>query len=163
MAGRIQAAIKQRRGFRTIEEEVYVGLQLVADRLAAPWARVLKESADLTLVQYNVLRILRGAGAEGLWAGELGERLVTRSPDVTRIVDRLEKRGLVRRSADPSDRRAVRVHITDAGRERIAPFDTPQARAQLVEVFRGVGRERLEAFRDTLEAILAAAERTAET
>ena len=161
MTGRIQAAIKQRRGFRTIEEEVFVGLQLVADRLAEPWARVLKESADLTMVQYNVLRILRGAGAEGLWAGELAERLITRSPDVTRIVDRLEKRGLVRRAADPADRRAVRVHITDEGRERIAPFDAPPMRARLVDVFGSVGRQRLEALRDTLEDILAAAEREA--
>ena len=158
MTGRIQAAIKQRRGFRSIEEEVFIGLQLVADRLAEPWARVLKESADLTMVQYNVLRILRGAGADGLWAGELAERLITRSPDVTRIVDRLETRGLVRRSADPADRRAVRVHITDEGRERIAPFDAPQMRGRLVEAFAGIGARRLEALRDTLEDILTAVE-----
>ena len=162
MTGRIQAAIQQRRGFRSIEEEVYVGLQLVADRLAAPWARVLKEQADLTLVQYNVLRILRGAGADGLWAGELAERLITRSPDVTRIVDRLEKRGLARRSADPADRRAVRVHITDDGRERIAPFDAPQIRARLADAFRGIGVKRLEALRDTLEDILSAVQEEAE-
>ena len=155
MASLIQQRLKQRRKFRTLEEEVFVGLQLAADRLTEPWARVLKESADLTLVQYNVLRILRGAGPEGLWAGELADRLVTRSPDVTRIVDRLEKRGLVRRSHDPADGRAVRVHITDDGRERIAPFDT-QVRELIVDIFRDVGKQRLEALRDTLEAILAA-------
>ena len=88
----IQYYIRQQRGFRTLEEEVFVGLQLAADRLMAPWERTLRERADLTPVQYNVLRILRGAGAEGLWAGEIAARLIARSPDVTRLVDRLEKR-----------------------------------------------------------------------
>lgn len=158
MPSLIQQHLKQRRSFRSLEEEVFVGLQLVADRLTEPWARVLKESADLTVVQYNVLRILRGAGPDGLWAGEIADRLVTRSPDVTRIVDRLEQRGLVRRSPDPVDARAVRVHITDAGRERIVPFDE-QAPHLLKEVFRDLGKQRTEALRDTLDAILAALDR----
>ena len=72
----IQRQIKQERPFRSIEEEVFVGLQIVSDRLMAPWAAHLKQVADLTHVQYNVLRILRGAGPNGLSAGEVGERLI---------------------------------------------------------------------------------------
>jgi DNA-binding MarR family transcriptional regulator len=153
MPGLIAQRLQQRRNFRTIEEEVWVGLQLTADRLTEPWARVLREQADLTLVQYNVLRILRGAGTEGLLVGEVAGRLITRSPDVTRIVDRLERQGLARRTPDEADRRAVRVHLTEAGRERIAPLDA-QIREAVVDLFRDVGSVRLEAFRDTLEAIL---------
>jgi DNA-binding MarR family transcriptional regulator len=89
MSSTIQRHLKQSRPFSTLEEEVFVGLQLVSDRLMQPWAAYLKESADLSHVQYNVLRILRGAGQAGLSAGEVGERLITRSPDVTRLIDRL--------------------------------------------------------------------------
>ena len=153
MANVIQQLIKQKRAFRSLEEEVFVGLQLVADRLMEPWARYLKEEADLTTVQYNVLRILRGAGADGLLAGEIGERLIARSPDVTRLIDRLEKRGLVKRRREPEDRRAVRVFITEAGRERLTPLDEA-ARGALRPVFDGIGRQQLADFRDTLEVIL---------
>jgi len=147
----IRRFLKQQRSFRSLEQEIYVGLQLVADRLAEPMERMLRERADLTMVQYNVLRILRGAAPEGLWASEIAGRMITRSPDVTRIVDRLEKRGLVRRGRDPADGRAVRVHITDAGLEQMRPFD------DLAPGMTGLGHldeQRLETLRDTLDAIL---------
>jgi DNA-binding MarR family transcriptional regulator len=155
MPNRIQQHLKQNRQFPSLEEEVFVGLQIVADRLMAPWAETLRKTADLSPVQYNVLRILRGAGAEGLWAGEVAERLITRSPDVTRLVDRLEKRGLVRRSADPADRRAVRVHITEAGLARLAPLDV-LSRPRLKQIFERLGHERLVELRDGLEATIQA-------
>ena len=145
--------IHQHRPFHSLEEEVFVGLQLVADRLMEPWAKHLRETADLTHVQYNVLRILRGAGDAGLWAGEVAERLITRSPDVTRIVDRLEKRGLVRRRRDSDDRRAVRVFITKAGLERMAPLDRA-ARTMLAQHLGSLGEARLTELRDTLELLL---------
>ncbi|HSJ13845.1 MAG TPA: MarR family transcriptional regulator [Longimicrobiales bacterium] len=153
----IQYYIRQQRGFRTLEEEVFVGLQLAADRLMAPWERTLRERADLTPVQYNVLRILRGAGAEGLWAGEIAARLIARSPDVTRLVDRLEKRGLVSRCRDAVDGRAVRVHITAAGLERIGPLDE-HVRTELHDVLGGLGEARLATLKDALEAVLASVE-----
>jgi DNA-binding MarR family transcriptional regulator len=149
----IQQHIRQQRGFHSLEEEVFVGLQLVADRLMEPWAKHLRDTADLTHVQYNVLRILRGAGADGLWAGEVAERLITRSPDVTRLVDRLEKRGLVRRRRDNDDRRAVRVFITKAGLERIAPLDRA-ARSMLSQHLGQLGERRLADLRDNLESLL---------
>lgn len=153
MAGTIQRHLRQQRPFRSLEEEVFVGLQLVADRVMAPWASYLRETADLTPVQYNVLRILRGAGAEGLWAGEVAERLVARSPDVTRLLDRLERRGLVHRSRDPDDRRVVRVRITPAGKDQLAGLDDV-GRRRLAANFRHIDRGDLEVLRDTLERIL---------
>lgn len=149
----IQRQIKQERPFRSVEEEVFVGLQIVSDRLMAPWAAHLKQVADLTHVQYNVLRILRGAGPDGLTAGEVGERLITRSPDVTRLIDRLEKRGLVARYPHPDDRRAVRICITEDGREQIARLDQ-KSRSLIRSCFEGLSPKRLEALRDSLDAVL---------
>ena len=160
MTGSIQRLIKQRKPFRSVEEEVFVGLQLVADRLMEPWARYLKEHADLTTVQYNVLRILRGAGEDGLLAGEVGERLIARSPDVTRLIDRLEKRGLVRRRRDPEDRRAVRVVISKAGRDTLTALDN-KAGNSLREPFASLSKAQLVALRDTLDSVLEANTSTA--
>lgn len=153
MSSAIQRVLKQKRPFRSIEEEVFVGLQIAADRLMEPWAAFLRETADLSHVQYNVLRILRGAGDEGLWAGEIGERLITRSPDVTRLIDRLEKRKLVKRKRDPSDRRAVRIQITDLGREEIASIDQT-SRNLLQSYMDRVPRAHIEALRDELDVLL---------
>lgn len=153
----IQRQIKQERPFRTVEEEVFVGLQIVSDRLMAPWAAHLKQAADLTHVQYNVLRILRGAGAGGLSAGEVGERLIARSPDVTRLIDRLEKRGLVLRQPDPEDRRAVRIFITEDGREQIASLDA-RSRSMIRSSFERLSTRQLETLRDSLSAVLQSVE-----
>ena len=157
MSSAIQRVLKQKRPFRSVEEEVFVGLQIAADRLMEPWAAFLRETADLSPVQYNVLRILRGAGDEGLWAGEIGERLITRSPDVTRLIDRLEKRKLVKRKRDPSDRRAVRIQITDLGREEIASIDQ-KSRSLLQSYMDRVPRDHIEALRDQLDVLLEAIE-----
>ena len=153
MSSAIQRVLKQKRPFRSIEEEVFVGLQIAADRLMEPWAAFLKETADLSHVQYNVLRILRGAGEEGLWAGEIGERLITRSPDVTRLIDRLEKRKLVKRRQDPADRRAVRVQITDLGREEITSIDQ-RSRTLLQSYLQRLSPGHIEALRDELDVLI---------
>jgi DNA-binding MarR family transcriptional regulator len=76
--------------------------------------RLLRES-ELTQPQYNILRILRGAGAEGLPSGVVGERMVGRDPDVTRLLDRMEERGLVTRTRSTTDRRVVTAHVTPEG------------------------------------------------
>lgn len=154
MSSAIQRYLKQTRPFRTVEEEVFLSIQVAADLLMEPWAAYLKETADLTPAQYNVLRILRGAGENGLWAGEIGQRLVTRNPDVTRLIDRLEKRKLVRRRSDASDRRAVRVHITDAGREQVGALDS-KARTMLPSLLARLPARKLTALRDELDTLLA--------
>lgn len=122
MTGRILQEIKQTRPFRTVEEEAHLNLQRTANALNQGIAELLK-AHDLTGTQYNVLRILRGAGTDGLTAGEIGDRMVTRDPDVTRLLDRLEKRGLVERWRCTHDRRVVWTRITADGEALIAPLD----------------------------------------
>lgn len=85
----------------------------------------LLKTADLSLAQFNVLRILRGAGPEGATCGQVGERLIRHDPDVTRLLDRLDRRGLIARGRDAVDRRVVRTRITRKGLELIARLDVP--------------------------------------
>jgi DNA-binding MarR family transcriptional regulator len=150
-----QRLLKQSRGFSSPHEELFLALQIAADRAMGPWEAHLRKKADLTHVQYNVLRILRGAGKEGRLAGEIGERLIARSPDVTRLIDRLEQRSLVRRKTDTTDRRAVRVHITAAGRKLIDPLDD-DAKRLMKETIGHVPDSQIIKLRDALNDLLEA-------
>ena len=119
--------------FTSAEHEVYLTLQRVAIDLAYQTAELLK-AADLSAPQFNVLRILRGAHRDGLTCGEIGGRMLTRDPDVTRLLDRLEKQGLVTRVRSRQDRRVVLACITERGQAVLAGIDEPlaqQHRAQL--------------------------------
>ena len=89
VTGRLQQEIKQTKPFESLEEEVILNLARTAEYLGSRSAEVFKR-ADLTGTQYNALRILRGAGPEGLSCREIGERMVTTGKDVTRLLDRLE-------------------------------------------------------------------------
>ena len=100
-----------------------LGLQLVSARLMEPWEKFLKATAELTLHQYNVLRILRGSHPSALPSGEIATRMISRDPDITRLVDRLEKRGLVARIRGRQDRRVVEVAITEKGLELLSGLD----------------------------------------
>ena len=126
MTGRLLSEIKQTKPFALPELEAFLNLMRSADTLAREITGVLKPSG-LTGAQYNVLRILRGAGEAGLPCGEIGARLVTHDPDITRLIDKLERRGLVARARDVADRRVVMVRITAAG-EALAG-DTELSRA----------------------------------
>ena len=116
--------IKQKRPFTSLPEEVILSMLRTADQLAAPMNEILRE-ANLSTSQYNVLRILRGAGEEGLACGEIGERMIRRDPDLTRLLDRLESAGLVTRARDTSDRRVVRATITEEGLRLLESLDRP--------------------------------------
>jgi DNA-binding MarR family transcriptional regulator len=105
------------------EEVVYLELLRTTDMLSRGVAQLLK-SHDLSATQYNVLRILRGAPA-GLVCGEIAERMITRDPDVTRLLDRLQKRKLIERHRDSQDRRAIMVKITRSGLHLLAGLDEP--------------------------------------
>ena len=109
MPGTIATLLKQQRPFSSPEQEALLGLRMTAARLIAPWAQFLKTTANLSTSQYNVLRILRGSHPGSLTCSEIGERTVARDPDVTRLVDGLSKRGLVRRTRSRTDRRVVQV------------------------------------------------------
>ena len=115
---------KQSRGRATnAEEKVFVELVNTADRLSRGPAALLKQ-ADLSSTQYNVLRILRGA-PEGLPCGEVGRRLISREPDITRLFDRMEKRGLISRTRESKDRRTVMTSITRSGLDLVNRLDEP--------------------------------------
>jgi DNA-binding MarR family transcriptional regulator len=115
--------IKQARPFSSLEEEAILGVQRTASVLDQAVSEALKPYG-LSSTQYNALRILRGAGAAGLACQEIGERMVTRDPDVTRLVDRLEARKLIERTRSPRDRRVVMVRISDAGKRLLASMDS---------------------------------------
>ena len=124
MAGKLMREIRQKKPFRTLHEEIALSLVRAADHTSASVIEVLRAAA-LSSSQYNVLRILRGSAPDGLPCGEISERMVRRDPDLTRLLDRLEARGLVVRTRDTRDRRIVRAAITDAGLELLAELDTP--------------------------------------
>lgn len=108
------------------EQEAFVAVLRTANALEQGLAALLK-GHELTPTQYNALRILRGAGPEGLMCSEIAERMLTRDPDVTRLLDRLERRGLTVRLRPAEDRRAVHAALTDAGKLLLAPLDGPVA------------------------------------
>jgi DNA-binding MarR family transcriptional regulator len=124
--------IKKKKPFESPAEEAYLNLLRTTTVLAADFERLFKD-AGLSEPQYNVLRILRGAGAggTGLPCLEIASRMITRVPDITRLVDRLESAGLVERARTSEDRRVVLVKITRKGLDAIAPLDGP-----LVEIHR---------------------------
>jgi len=126
MTRRLQTEIKQTKPFESIEEEVFLNLQRTAEVLMHSLEAGLKP-AGLSASQYNVLRILRGAGAEGLACRDIAERMVTRDPDMTRLLDRLEARGLVMRARDREDRRVITVRMTPEGLHRLQELDAPVA------------------------------------
>lgn len=105
------------------EESTFLELLRTSDTLSRRLAGVLK-SEDLSSTQYNVLRILRGA-PEGLACGEIAARMITRDPDVTRLLDRMEKRGLISRCRETKDRRVVQARITPEGLEALERLDEP--------------------------------------
>src|SRR5437762_5272460 len=105
------------------EEAAFLDLLRTTDMLSRGLAHVLKNE-DLSPTQYNVLRILRGA-PDGLPCGEIGNRLITRDPDITRLLDRLEKRHLISRCREEEDRRKVLTRITSEGLKLLAQLDEP--------------------------------------
>ena len=149
MTGKLQAAIRQRRPFPSLEAEAFLNLQRSADALMRGLAELLKPH-DLSPTQYNVLRILRGAEPDGLPCGEVGARLVTRDPDVTRLLDRMERRALLTRTRGPGDRRVVRARIAAEGLRLVNRLDGPIAglhRGQLAHL----GERRLRTLITLLE------------
>ncbi len=149
MAKRLQEELKQTRPFRTVEEEVMVGLARTADALQRGFVGVFK-AVGLSATQYNVLRILRGAGGPGLSCGDITERMVTRDPDLTRLLDRLETRRLVTRARDGEDRRVVTTRITQAGLSLLEQLEAPLA-AEQRRLLGHMGEKRLRVLADLLD------------
>ena len=120
----LQRELGKERPFDLLEQEVALNLHRTSDAIGIRFARMFK-SFGLTSQQYNVLRILRGVGGEGVPSQAIGERMITFDPDVTRLVDRLLKAELVERERSATDRRVVHVKITRKGLALLKKIDRP--------------------------------------
>jgi DNA-binding MarR family transcriptional regulator len=145
--------IKQTRSFTSLEGEAGLNIlrtsELLYDRLNTELKKL-----DLTFTQYNVLRILRGAGSEGVSCSQLAERMIVRDPDVTRLLDRIEKRGYVVRRRSEQDRRILMVTISPAGMKQLQAADRP-VREVMESSLRKLGKEVLSQLIQNLEAVRA--------
>ncbi len=133
----------------SLEEQTFVALLRTADQLQWRAAEMLKPHG-LSPTQYNALRILRGAGPEGLACSEVGERMINRDPDITRLLDRLERRGLIRRSREQTDRRVIKARITAAGLDLLKAMNREVAEFHR-QILGHLGGERLESLVRLLE------------
>jgi DNA-binding MarR family transcriptional regulator len=120
----LATALKQNRPFVSLEQEVYLSILRTASELSYAVDQFFRQF-DITQSQYNVLRILRGAGVDGLCRNEISERMVTATPDMSRLLDRMEKTGWVTRKRAEDDRRQVFTHITRSGMELLARLEKP--------------------------------------
>ena len=120
----LATALKQNRHFVSLEQEVYLSILRTASELSYAVDQFFRQF-DITQSQYNVLRILRGAGADGLCRNEISARMVTATPDMSRLLDRMEKTGWVTRKRAEDDRRQVFTHITKSGMELLARLEKP--------------------------------------
>jgi DNA-binding MarR family transcriptional regulator len=137
----------QRRRPAHLEEAAFLDLLRATDMLSRGPIVVLKQE-DLSMTQYNVLRILRGS-PEGLRCGEIASRMITRDPDITRLLDRLEKRGLISRSRETKDRRMVTARIAPPGLKLLGRLDEPVQETHRKQLGH-LGRERLRALTELL-------------
>jgi len=126
VSGKPLAEREQARPAASAAVEAFIHVLRAADHLGRGVESLLGP-ARLTGTQYNVLRILRGAGPAGLACREIGARMITRDPDITRLLDRLEKRGLVTRARERRDRRVITARISPAGWRILKSLDRPVA------------------------------------
>lgn len=124
MSNRLQDELKQSRPFGSLQEELWLNIARTSAVLDHAGAQFLKPFG-ITPTQYNVLRILRGAGEPGLCRNEVGERLIRAVPDVTRLLDRMEEMGLITRRRGDDDRRFVTAVITEQGLSLLVDIDVP--------------------------------------
>ena len=118
----LRSELQQRKPFGSLHQETFLNISRTHTLLDDAMARVLKPRG-LALTQYNVLRMLRGSGKEGLCRNEIRDRLITRMPDVTRLLDRMEEAGFISRVRGTVDRRLVRTTLTKQGRALVDTLD----------------------------------------
>jgi DNA-binding MarR family transcriptional regulator len=135
----------------SLEEQVFVAVLKAADHLGQQAEQMLK-SHGLTGTQYNVLRILRGAGPDGLPCRSVGDRMISHDPDMTRLLDRMEKRGLISRERQKDDRRVVKTRVTSQGLEILKKLDLP-VREMHKEQFLHMSGAKLKQLAELLEEI----------
>ena len=126
MTSALRTELRQRKPFTSLEQEAFLNVARTEAAFRHHLEKVLRPF-DISFTQYNVLRILRGAGQGGLCRNEIRDRLVDHMPDVTRLLDRMEETGWVTRSRGTEDRRQVSTHLTKAGKELVDSLDEPVA------------------------------------
>ena len=132
-------------------DRAFIALQRAADKLAQQAEQLVKANG-LTGAQYNVLRILRGAEPDGLACSTISERMISHDPDMTRLLDRMEKRDLITRQRQTDDRRVVKTRITGGGLELLKQLDHP-IRELHKKQFAHMGNARVKELTDLLEEI----------
>lgn len=154
---RLQAELKQTKPFASPVEEAFVGVVKTADLLLRLLDRNLI-AVGLSHQQYNVLRIVRGAGSAGIPTLAIGERLIECAPGMTRLLDRMEEKGTVRRERCKQDRRQVLCYVTAKGEQLLAQVE-PLVQGLAGRSFEQISPEELESFIETMEHIREQVER----
>lgn len=148
----MKSAPKSLSGETPLEARLFVSILKSADSLAQEAEQLIK-SHDLTATQYNVLRILRGAEPEGLLCRGISERMISRDPDMTRLLDRMEKRDLITRERQKDDRRVIKTRITAAGLALLKKLDQP-VRELHKRQFSHMSGPRMKALVESLEELI---------
>jgi DNA-binding MarR family transcriptional regulator len=149
MSESLKHELKKVAGFDSPQQEAFLGIVRTAEVIQRPFTELFK-SAGISLAQYNVLRILRGAGPDGLACQEIAQRMLTRDPDLTRLLDRLQSTGLLGRQRADVDRRVVITRITEAGLALLARLDAPVRELHLRQ-FSHLAPEQLRMLSDLLD------------
>jgi DNA-binding MarR family transcriptional regulator len=151
VTNKLKAEIRQNKPFSGLEQEALLNIRRTSGYVEHVTQQILKQQG-LTDSQYNVLRILRGAGPDGLRCTEIGERMITPEPDVTRLVARLQRRRLVARHRDTRDRRVVNIRISPAGNAVLQDLD-PVVEASGKTMLGHLTPDKLTALIDLLEEV----------
>jgi len=151
MVSKLQEEIKQTRPFANLEEEALLNIRRTSDRLQHYTQQVFKPHG-ITPTQYNVLRILRGAGDGGLRCSDIGDRLVSSDPDITRLLGRLQKQKLIRRKRYPKDKRVIYATITAEGLRLLKETD-PVVNDSVKQMLKHMNREKLTTLVSLLEEV----------
>jgi DNA-binding MarR family transcriptional regulator len=151
MTPNLREELRQQKPFKSIQQEAQLNVVRTGSMLVDAFEQMLKPYG-ITAAQFNVLRILRGAAPEGLCRNELRERLLTRMPDVTRLLDRMVDAGLVERAREGEDRRRVRTRMTPKARKLVDKLDKIVAEEHQRR-FGHLGKDRLRELIDTLTEV----------
>jgi DNA-binding MarR family transcriptional regulator len=147
----LAVTLKQNKPFVSVQQEAFLSILRTASELSNSADKSLR-AFHITQQQYNVLRILRGAGAEGLCRNEISARMVAATPDMSRLLDRMEKAGWITRERAGDDRRQVSTFITDSGQKLLTVVETP-VHEQVHRLFEGIKATDLKMLVDVLARI----------
>jgi DNA-binding MarR family transcriptional regulator len=147
----LAVTLKQNRPFVSLQQEAFLSILRTASELSNTADRLLRRF-DITQQQYNVLRILRGAGVDGLCRNEISARMVAAAPDMSRLLERMEKSGWITRERAEDDRRQVSTFITDSGKKLLTIVESP-VHEETCRLFEGVKSTDLKMLLDVLAQI----------